>query len=58
MSWDQLLEIQREARKRQLEEVSRPPVACPDDGTPLEDGPGASFIAGSVAGRTGSRPDN
>ena len=39
MSRDQLLEIQREARKRRLEEVSRPLVACPDDGTPLEDGP-------------------
>ena len=56
MSWDQLLEIQREARKRRVEEVSRPLVACPDDGTPLEDGPRASFIAGSVAGRTGPGP--
>ena len=44
MSWDQLLEIQREARKRRLEEVSRPLVACPDDGTPLEDGPGRASL--------------
>jgi hypothetical protein len=31
MSWDQLLEIQREARERRLEEVSRPPVAADEE---------------------------
>jgi hypothetical protein len=39
MSWDQLLQIRREARLLAEEERRRPPVACSFDGTPLEDGP-------------------
>jgi hypothetical protein len=41
MSWEQLLSITREARELQREEEERQlhPVACPYDGTPLEDGP-------------------
>ncbi len=39
MSWEQLLSI----RSEQIEacrESEAPPVACPNDGTPLESGPG------------------
>lgn len=39
MSWDQLLAIGRDnAAERRLER-REPPVACPNDGEPLESGP-------------------
>lgn len=37
MSWGQLLAIVREAAQVAAEEAGRPPVRCPNDGTPLED---------------------
>jgi hypothetical protein len=38
MSWEQLLGILQESRDIQAKEQSTPPVACPNDGTPLEQG--------------------
>lgn len=35
MSWEQLLDITREARRLAEAEQSQPPVACPNDGEPL-----------------------
>lgn len=39
MSWEQLSDIYREARELKELELSEPPTACPNDGTPLEEGP-------------------
>ena len=40
MSWEQLLDIAREAALERERASSEPPVACPNDGEPLEKGPG------------------
>lgn len=39
MSWEQLLSIAAEAVEVAAEEATRPPVACPIDGTPLDADP-------------------
>jgi len=39
MSWEELLDIGREARQYAEAEQSQPPQACPNDGEPLERGP-------------------
>lgn len=39
MSWEQLLDIVREASKLAEAEQSQPPQACPNDGEPLQRGP-------------------
>ena len=39
MSWEQLLDIQREAAAIAEAERSQPPTACPNDGEPLKKGP-------------------
>lgn len=39
MSWNQLLEIAELNRQLRREELSRPPLACPNDGTPLVPAP-------------------
>jgi hypothetical protein len=44
MSWEQLLSIQREAAEIALEERSRPPAACPNDGEPLRTGPNGELF--------------
>lgn len=36
MSWDTLIGIRREAADRRQQEDAAPPVACPNDGEPLE----------------------
>lgn len=44
MSWEQLrtaTELNREYRR---EELSRPPLSCPNDGTPLIPGPGEAQL--------------
>lgn len=38
MSWDSLLSVYRRAADELRAEFSGPPVACPDDGTPLVQG--------------------
>jgi hypothetical protein len=38
MSWQQLSAILEEARLDAEEEVAHPPVACPNDGTVLQQG--------------------
>lgn len=44
MSWEQFIDIGREAARDRAAERDRTPVACPNDGTPLEAGPdGALF---------------
>lgn len=40
MAWETLLSIKREAAALAAEQANRPPVACPNDGEPLEQGPG------------------
>lgn len=40
MSWEQLLSIRAAAAEDLRAELDTPPVACPNDGTPLETGPG------------------
>jgi hypothetical protein len=39
VSWEQLLDVQREAALLAATEAARPPSACPNDGEPLESGP-------------------
>ena len=39
MSWYQLLAIRREAIDEFRAQESAPPVACPNDGEPLDSGP-------------------
>lgn len=39
MSWEQLLSIYREAQALRVEDKTEPPVACPNDGEPLQAGP-------------------
>jgi hypothetical protein len=36
MSWDQLLSILKENKRVERERQWREPIACPNDGTPLE----------------------
>lgn len=38
MSWEQLQQIGREAAEHARDEKTRPPVACPNDGQPLQAG--------------------
>lgn len=39
MSWEQLIAIEQEARQILADEASSDPVACPNDGEPLVEGP-------------------
>lgn len=39
MAWETLLGIMAENRQLREEWRGTPPVACPNDGTPLQDGP-------------------
>lgn len=39
MAWEQLISIGREGADEARAERSRPPEACPNDGTPLKAGP-------------------
>lgn len=39
MSWEQFLDIGREAAEQAQAERDAPPVACPNDGVPLVAGP-------------------
>jgi hypothetical protein len=39
MAWEQLLTNRDLNYEFAREELSRPPLACPNDGTPLEQGP-------------------
>lgn len=39
MSWEQLLSIYREAADELRAELTRPPLACPNDGESLTSGP-------------------
>lgn len=39
MSWESLRQVYEEAKQLREDERRRRPVACPDDGTPLENGP-------------------
>lgn len=39
MSWQQLLDIAREAVDEKRQQEVAPPVACPHDGEPLRTGP-------------------
>jgi len=36
MSWQQLIGIKQEAREIEKEERTKPPLECPNDGTPLQ----------------------
>lgn len=40
MSWEQLASIYAENVERRREEDAAPPEACPNDGEPLDEGPG------------------
>lgn len=42
MSWQQLLNIRKEARVEAEYWANRPPIACPNDGEPLRPGPAGS----------------
>lgn len=44
MSWEQLLSIAQEAADLRRDELSRPPVACPNDGEPLLQGPDGTLF--------------
>lgn len=39
MSWEQLNSIMRQAAQEAQQNRDLPPVACPNDGTPLQAGP-------------------
>jgi hypothetical protein len=39
VSWEQLLDIAREAEQCRRDEQTRQPTACPRDGTPLDSNP-------------------
>lgn len=39
MSWEQWLSVIEEAKDLQTQELSAPPVCCPNDATPLIQGP-------------------
>lgn len=43
MSWTTLVDVWREARETLNAELSSPPSACPNDGTPLRPGPGGTL---------------
>lgn len=43
MSWEQLRDIYREAADELRAARGRPPVACPNDGEPLQPGPGGAL---------------
>jgi hypothetical protein len=42
VSWQQLLDIAELNRQLRQEELSRPPFACPNDGTPLQPAPASA----------------
>lgn len=44
MSWQQLLDIKRRNEEEVADEQTRSPVACPNDGTPLQDGPNGELF--------------
>ena len=44
MSWAQLQAIAQEAREEALRQQTEPPVACPQDGEPLEYHPGKGVL--------------
>ena len=43
MGWEQLKAIYDEGRLIRRAEEQAPPVACPNDGEPLEEGPGGTL---------------
>lgn len=43
MSWESLQAIVAEARELAREEATSPPLACPNDGEPLETGSGGQL---------------
>lgn len=43
MAWEQLLSIYAEAAEERRADRARRPEACPNDGTPLEQGPQGSL---------------
>jgi hypothetical protein len=44
MSWYQLLDIYKQDQAWRQWYANQPPVACPNDGTPLEEGPGGELF--------------
>lgn len=54
VSWEQLQDIVREATDLAAEAAASPPAACPNDGTPLQTGPGGQLFCPF----DGWRPDN
>ncbi len=44
MAWEQLVDILREAADERRDEHARRPVACPNDGEPLRDGPNGELF--------------
>jgi len=46
MSWRSLLSIYREAEAEDEATEDQPPTACPNDGEPLEEGPGGVLHCG------------
>lgn len=44
MSWETLSAIREEAAEYDRIEQTKRPVACPNDHTPLKDGPGGSLF--------------
>jgi hypothetical protein len=52
VSWDELLQVTREAVELQREEELRRarPIECPDDGTPLDENGRGECVAGTAAG--------
>ena len=42
MSWQQLLDILHASRELRREELQRPPIACPNDGTVLVPAPAST----------------
>lgn len=43
MSWDQLAAMHQENREVREREANTPPLACPNDGTLLDEGPGGTL---------------
>ena len=43
MSWDQLLPIKQDRRAEAEKDKTVAPSACPNDGTPLNGGPGGTL---------------
>jgi hypothetical protein len=55
MSWGQLQAVLDDARQTADEEANRPPVACPNDGTPLEAAPDGGLFCRFDGWRPGGR---